>query len=1038
MPVRARKSFCAPLSVPHSCLRNKGHWDESKRVTAPALVDQLFKALQSECSPALWSEGVTLTRGGNSFVGAKQTDEEVIVHVRVKTRPVSHKVTLWPKEKDWDCDCGDPDMPCAHIVAATIALKRGVLAFEAPAAPVGAAGTSTVAPAGFYEIHYDFRRTPEGLRLERFFVGGGERKAIEIPLASYKGGLQSGRLKGLDVLASKADYAVERALAGYRTAHPLERSRLELLFKVFESDQKIFLDGQPVAISTDLLHARLEILDEGDGYRLRRVKNPTVTEHFRHGAALCTDTLKLLAPTGLTPEEMKLVSGEGTYFGPEQEDGLCGRILPALRKKLPLDINSLKLPQALELPPHARLILEKDRTPQGEACLSILAKLLYGDPPLAELNPQTMQLVPMRDRLTSRITQVVRRDPDAEKKLLQRLSQELNLQIGRRVQLTGRAAVDFTYKLNDWEFTGDGFAAFHPTGRELAASVQVTEGAGVSFEVRFLTPGGQASSAAEFETVFKAWQAGSDDVPLLDGTWAKVPKGWMAEHGRKVREFLAAREAGRKDVPAPRLPELAALCEELGAPCPPSIANLRTLLGDFRGIRDARLPVDLTADLRNYQREGVNWLSFLRDAGLGALLADDMGLGKTLQTICVLQGRSLIVAPTSVIFNWAKEIQKFRPGLSLSLYYGSKRELDGKANVILTSYGVLRMDQERLAAETWDAAVLDEAQTIKNPDSQVARAAHALKARFRVALSGTPVENRLDDLWSQFRFVNPGLLEGREDFLENFARPIARGEQDRAIRLRSRIKPFVLRRLKKDVAKDLPARTETVLNCELTPDERTTYESILAATKAEALADLEAGGSVLKILEVILRLRQACCHSALLPGNKASSSSKTDLLMDTLEESLSEGHKNLVFSQWTSYLDLIAAELDKRGIRYSRIDGSTQDRQALVDEFQGSDGPPVMLLSLKAGGVGLTLTAADHVFIVDPWWNPAVEDQAADRAHRIGQQNPVVIHRLVARETIEERILALQEKKKDLARAVLDGGGAALGLTRADILELLA
>jgi SNF2 family DNA or RNA helicase len=428
----------------------------------------------------------------------------------------------------------------------------------------------------------------------------------------------------------------------------------------------------------------------------------------------------------------------------------------------------------------------------------------------------------------------------------------------------------------------------------------------------------------------------------------------------------------------------------------------------------------------------------LRDAGLGAMLADDMGLGKTLQMICALRGKSLIVAPTSVIFNWAAEIAKFRPGLKVCLYYGAQRSIDETADVVLTSYGVLRIDQEFLRAQSWDSIVLDEAQTIKNPDSQVTRAAHSLSAPFKATLSGTPVENRLDDLWSQFAFINPGLLGTRNEFYEKYARLIVQGEAHAAIDLKARIKPFILRRLKREVAPELPPRTEVVLNCELDAQERATYESLLASTRQEVLQSLEGGGgSVIKALEVILRLRQACCHTALIPGMEAETSSKVNLLLDTLEESLSEGHRSLVFSQWTSFLDLIGDQLKRSGIRYSRIDGSTANRQALVNEFQREDGPPVMLISLKAGGVGLTLTAADHVFITDPWWNPAVEDQAADRAHRIGQENPVMIHRLVAKDTIEERIVALQESKKGLAKAVLDEGGAALSLTREDLLNLL-
>jgi superfamily II DNA or RNA helicase len=994
------------------------------------VLESLFKTVQGSCSPALWSQGVTLTRGGNSFVSPKQTDDETVVHVRLAGQVVSPKVTLWPEGEDWDCDCGSPQSPCAHVVAAVIVLKRGVLAAPEPGDEKPAASAADAA-----QLHYEFRRSPEGLRFERHLVHAGARRKLDMPLLNYVGGRQSGRVSGPDVLATKADYSVDQALFGYHGT-ALDRKRLEALFKAFDPDQAVFLDGKKAQIATDVIQARFECVDEGAGYRVRRIKNPSVTEIFPHGVALCSDTLKLMAPLNLTAEEKTWVAGDGSYWSPEQEKRLCADVLPALRKKVPIEIASLKLPQTLELPPRLRLELDKATTARGEACLSVLANIVYGDPPLVQLNPQTLQLVPVRDRLTSRMHQVVRRNPEAERALVQKLARELDLQVGRRVEFTGATASDFTYRVRGWEFVGDGYAAFNPEGRALAADVRVSEGDGVSFDVKFLSPGGSSESAADFPTVFKAWQAGQDRVPLLDGSWAEVPKDWLAKHGKRIRDFLAATEA-RRPLPAHRLPELAALCADIGVSAPESVSRLKTLVEDFRGIEKSPLPSDLTATLRDYQKRGVDWLSFLRNAGLGALLADDMGLGKTLQTLCAIRGRTLIVAPTSVLFNWGREIEKFRPALKASHYYGPGRKLDLAADVTITSYGLLRLDQETLTAQDWDTVVLDEAQTIKNPESQIAKVAHRIRAGFRVALSGTPVENRLDDLWSQFHFLNPGLLGGREDFLENYARPIGRGETQVASRLRQRVKPFLLRRLKKEVAAELPPRTETVLHCELTPDERSTYEAILSSTKSEALAALEGGGSILKALEVILRLRQACCHGALVPGVKAETSSKTELLLGTLEESIEEGHKSLVFSQWTSYLDLISERLKAKNIRHSRIDGSTADRRSVVEEFQGSGGPPVMLISLKAGGVGLTLTAADHVFIVDPWWNPAVEDQAADRAHRIGQQNPVMIHRLVARESIEERILALQEKKKDLARAVLEEGGAALSLTRADILDLL-
>jgi SNF2 family DNA or RNA helicase len=305
-----------------------------------------------------------------------------------------------------------------------------------------------------------------------------------------------------------------------------------------------------------------------------------------------------------------------------------------------------------------------------------------------------------------------------------------------------------------------------------------------------------------------------------------------------------------------------------------------------------------------------------------------------------------------------------------------------------------------------------------------------------MTLSGTPVENRLDELWSQFHFINRGLLGARRDFEKRYAKPIGAGDLEIAARLRNRIRPFVLRRLKRDVAPELPPRTDVVLHTTLTESERNTYDAIRAAALENVVSQLSSGANVMQALEVLLRLRQASCHSALVPGQTADSSSKIELLLEFLDEVLAEGHKALVFSQWTSLLDLVQPHLDDADISYTRLDGATRDRASVVANFQNPEGPPVLLASLKAGGLGINLTAADHVFILDPWWNPAAEDQAADRAHRIGQNRPVMVYRLVAEDTVEERILELQEKKRALSEAAL--GGAAGALTRGDLLALLA
>jgi SNF2 family DNA or RNA helicase len=357
--------------------------------------------------------------------------------------------------------------------------------------------------------------------------------------------------------------------------------------------------------------------------------------------------------------------------------------------------------------------------------------------------------------------------------------------------------------------------------------------------------------------------------------------------------------------------------------------------------------------------------------------------------------------------------------------------------VTLTTYAVLRLDTGRLAAEAWDAVVLDEAQAIKNENSQTARAAFQLHGLFRVALSGTPVENRLTELWSLMNFTNPGLLGGRTDFSERYSDPIAQGNPAAASRLRAKIRPFILRRMKREVLPELPPRTDAILRVELDEAERTVYDAVRVATRQALTAKLADGGGVLAALEALLRLRQAACHSALVPGQHADTSSKVERLLEALEEAAADGHKALVFSQWTSLLDKVEPHLRAAGIPFTRLDGTTRDRGEVVAKFQDDAGPPVMLVSLKAGGTGLNLTAADHVFLLDPWWNPAVEDQAADRTHRIGQDRPLIVYRLVANDTVEERILALQQRKRAIADVALGNANHAGGITREELLSLL-
>jgi superfamily II DNA or RNA helicase len=867
-------------------------------------------------------------------------------------------------------------------------------------------------------IGYRFSRTNAGLAMERVVGAGKDSPPLRVALAS----VASGRVDGPDFLATEADLAVEQLL-GARAHGLVPRGFTENLLKALEGATDILLEGRPVRTSAERVVPHGRVVDEGDGFRLFVERDPTITEVFHNGVVLCGDTLRPVGDTNLTGRELEQLT-RGRTFDADSVFELVTEILPSLRDRIPVLIETKRLPRTVQEPP--RLVLNVQRE---DDALTVLPVLVYGDPIIARVDGGQLKIlggkVPVRDEV-------------AERRLTRRLQNELELAPGRKLRLKGYEAVSFSKRLESWngEIRGLGHEDFY-LAPAVEPRVEIGEaGLDVYFESTGEAPGGRVGTRrADPSQVLAAWQQGISLVPLAGGGMAPLPEDWLSRFGDRIADLLAARDAAG-ELPGCALPDLAKLCEEMDVPAPPAFDALRELISSAGGIPSAELPTDLTATLRSYQKTGIDWLCALRDANLGALLADDMGLGKTLQALCGLRGRTLVVAPTSVLHNWVDEIARFRPGLSYNVYHGPGRRLDSKRNVTLTTYAILRIDANKLADEYWDTLILDEAQAIKNPDSKVTRAAYQLQGDFRMTLSGTPVENRLDELWSQFHFINRGLLGTRRDFEERYAKPIGAGDPHVASRLRERIRPFVLRRLKREVAPELPPRTDIVLHTTLTETERDTYDAIRAASLENVVSQLSAGANVMQALEVLLRLRQAACHTALVPGQTAKSSSKIELLLEFLDEVLAEGHKALVFSQWTSLLDLVQPHLDGVGISYTRLDGSTRDRASVVENFQDPGGPPVLLASLKAGGLGINLTAADHVFILDPWWNPAAEDQAADRAHRIGQNRPVMVYRLVAEDTVEERILALQERKRSLSEAAL--GGAAGALTREDLLSLLA
>jgi len=965
-------------------------------------VDELFEALRGESEPGVWSRGVELARRGAVSVESR-ADDEIVLRVLVRAGRVAPVVRLSPRGGHWECDCDSADDPCEHAAAAAIALRR---ASESGQTLPSAAATAP-------KLGYRLARKPGGLALARVLVRDGKDEPLPQSLAAFA----SGRAPGPAPLVSAEDLAIERLFDARRSGPPPAPIMLRLLAALAGVDD-VRLDGVPVAVSLDPVLPVVRVEDRGDGFAVQLAPAPQHTESFANGVALCGGAVRPLGELRLGQRDREELT-RGRVYPADAASRLVAEVIPELRGRLPVEIATSRLPREEQARPRVRA-----RVRRAGDRLHVAGELVYGDPPVARV--ENGRLVALGDA-------VPRRNESAEAALAARLERELGVAPGAELDLAPPDAIAMRERLE--RFSGDVVGDAHQQFRLAGALEPHLRAAGERFELDFSpASGGGRTDAAR---VLAAWRDGEALVPLLGGGFAPLPAEWLARHGRRVADLLAARAADGR-LPASALPDLAKLCHELGEPPPPGFERLRALVDGFAGLPEAKLPADLTAELRGYQRDGVRWLQFLRSAGLGGLLADDMGLGKTLQALCAVSGRTLVVAPTSVLFGWAEQARRFRPALHVSVYHGPKRALDPTADLTLTSYALLRLDAEALSAVPWDTVVLDEAQAIKNPDSQVARAAFALPGEFRLTLTGTPVENRLDELWSQLHFANPGLLGGLPDFRERYARPIAAGEPGAAAHLRARIAPFLLRRLKRDVARELPPRTEAVLHVELDADERAVYDAVRAASQQEVVARLAAGGSVLEALELLLRLRQAACHRGLVPGQEAHGSTKLDVLLESLDEAVSEGHKALVFSQWTSLLDKVEPELRGAGLAFGRLDGSTVDRAGVVARFQSPDGPPVLLISLRAGGTGLNLTAADHVFLLDPWWNPAVEDQAADRAHRIGQDRPVLVYRLVARDTVEERILALQEQKRALARAALAGADRANAITREDLLGLLA
>jgi superfamily II DNA or RNA helicase len=599
----------------------------------------------------------------------------------------------------------------------------------------------------------------------------------------------------------------------------------------------------------------------------------------------------------------------------------------------------------------------------------------------------------------------------------------------------------------DWQVWADGRQVKRPG--EFRANVV----SGVDwFELKtHIDFDGQGASLPQ---MLKALQNNERFIILDNGTQGLLPREWIEKFAPLAR--FAEIDGDQIRFRSTQALLLDALLEDRAADIDIQVdrqfKRLKEKLHSFSGVKPREAPQEFQGKLRPYQKEGLGWMSFLEEFNLNGCLADDMGLGKTVQVLAWLVARlrrrqnkpTLIVAPKSVVMNWQLEAERFAPRLKVLNYTGLDRtqcaENLAKAHLVITTYGTMRNDIELLKDMPFDYVILDEAQAIKNEKSVSAKACRLLQAKHRLALTGTPVENHLGDLWSIFEFLNPGMM-GRSNTLKSYGNGSTEGADVET--LRRALAPFILRRTKEKVLKDLPKKSEQTLNVELLPADRKRYNDLRDYYR-ESLVNRasKAGMNAVRmhVLEALLRLRQVACHAGLVDKKLVSKpSAKLDLLLENIAEVVDEGHKALIFSQFTSLLTIVKKKLDKQGLCYEYLDGRTRNRQERIDHFQSDPDCPLFLISLKAGGTGLNLTAADYVFLMDPWWNPAVEKQAIDRVHRIGQKRPVFAYRLVASDTVEEKIIELQAKKRELADAIITGDKSLMaGLTLEDLRLLLS
>lgn len=742
---------------------------------------------------------------------------------------------------------------------------------------------------------------------------------------------------------------------------------------------------------------------------------------------------------------VKLLRRDGQFAVPFSEKESFLDLLWSAKELPDLDFPPELLLSRASVAPKPRLVLGPVTASQK---VTAAIRFDYGDGSVS-LTDQAASCVSLTEQ------KVYDRNPAAERGHLQDL---LNggMELARRhneddphVSMPRRDIAAHVLQLTDrgWTVVADGRAIRRP------GSFQLSVRSGVDWfdlEGTFDFDG----VTARLPALLRAVESGSKYVLLDDGSQGLLPDEWLKKYGGLSRLGETSDGAVRFR-PSQAMLLDALLSAQPDADLDKVFRAYRKRLHSFSGVRSKSAPRSFQGTLRDYQKQGLGWLGFLREFRVGGCLADDMGLGKTIQVLAHLESirasrkdseprkPSLAVVPKSLVFNWQDEAARFTPQLKVVAYHGIERhdgfEALAEADLIVTTYGTLRRDIEKLKEVDFDTVILDEAQAIKNANSNSAKACRLLKSDHKLAMTGTPIENHLGELWSLFEFLNPGML-GRSTAFHALSRSTD-GDPTALTLLARAIAPYILRRTKAQVLTELPEKTEQTLYVDLPPKERKLYNELRNHYRASLSDTIQTAGlakSKIHVLEALLRLRQAACHPGLIDAARGKDgSAKLEALLEQVEEAAAEGHKILVFSQFTTLLALVEKALKTRKIPYEYLDGKTTNRKARVSRFQSEEECQVFLISLKAGGQGLNLTAADYVFILDPWWNPAVEAQAIDRAHRMGQTRSVFAYRIIARDTVEEKVLELQKQKRDLAEAIISENESLIRKLTADDLQML-